>query len=145
MFLVIVCSWLTFHFYINSDIVILVKWNSCIPAVTSVSKSAAETPLSYVYTWLSCMCIVILGGDKIWGWYFGISLKEFTVLESEITCQKHVRYSLAFLAYAEKLSVISACSSPRVSQQLRPGPALIEPLVKGILLHWVTASYVNGC
>lgn len=56
MFLVMVCSWLTFHFYINSDIVILVKWGRCIPAVIFVSKSAAEIPCSlylnilYVYS-----------------------------------------------------------------------------------------------
>lgn len=48
MYLMIECSWLTFYFYINSDIVILVKWSSCIPAMVFVSKSAVETPLSFI-------------------------------------------------------------------------------------------------
>lgn len=56
MFLVIVCSWLTFHFYINRDIVFLVKWGSCILAMIFVSKSAAETTLSYIIPkYLTCV------------------------------------------------------------------------------------------
>ena len=55
MFLVMVCSWLTFHFYINSDIVILVKWGRCIPAVIFVSKSAAERPCSLYLNNLICV------------------------------------------------------------------------------------------
>lgn len=45
MFLVIVCSWLTFHFCINSDIVILFKWGSCILVMIFVFKAAAEAVL----------------------------------------------------------------------------------------------------
>lgn len=49
------CSWLTFYFYINSDIVILVKWSSCIPAIVFVSKSAVETPLPFINEVCKCL------------------------------------------------------------------------------------------
>lgn len=56
MFSVTVCSWLPFCVYINRDIVVLVKWGSCILANDLVSKSASEIPLSYVLSkYLICV------------------------------------------------------------------------------------------
>lgn len=48
MFFVSVCSWLTFHLYINSDAVVLDKLGSCILAMVFVSESVAEIEHSYI-------------------------------------------------------------------------------------------------